>query len=63
MTKEQMQAQIDSARKQVRKMKRHMPYIFHEYSRLHSARQRLVAAKAELKTAQLAWDNLGKKKP
>lgn len=51
--------QIEEARKGVRNMKQHMPYLFPEYSRLHCAKRGLKEAQAELKDAQKAWDRLG----
>lgn len=47
-----------SAKKEVQKLCRHSPYLFHEYHRFISAKKAFDAAKAELAVAKSAWQKL-----
>jgi hypothetical protein len=47
--------QIESARKEVEKMKVACPYIFPQYSRLMMAKDKLELAHKEYKEALAAW--------
>jgi hypothetical protein len=61
MTKyqEQLAEQVAKAQKEVRKMKRAVPYIFPEYVNLHSAKCELEQAQENYRAAKAAWDKLG----
>jgi hypothetical protein len=49
----------EDARAHIREMKKVAPYIYPEYSRLHTARIIFAKAKIELEEAEKAWQELG----
>jgi len=55
----QLLEQTMEAQKEVRKMKRAVPYIFLEYLNLNTARNELEQARTKYKAAKQAWDRLG----
>ena len=52
--------QITQARREVRRMKKHTPYIFQEWQDLRNDEDAWERAKSNLARARAAWANLGK---
>ena len=55
----QLVEQMAGAKKEIRKMKRAVPYIFPEYSILCSAKNKLEQAQENYKAAKQTWNKLG----
>lgn len=51
---------IADSKKEIRKMKKTIPYIFPEYDVLMIAKRRLQESKKQLEEAKRNWNNLGK---
>jgi chromosome segregation ATPase len=50
--------QIESAKKQIRQLKKVTPHIFPEWQRLQNAKAELAEAQQRLEAAQAAWEAL-----
>jgi hypothetical protein len=58
MTQSTLARQIEEARVELKKLKKHCPYLFHEYHELREARTALALAKARLVKALQRWEEL-----
>lgn len=58
-TRESLMDQCRLAAIELRKMKKHSPYLFPQHARLMNAQRALREATAELAEAQAAWDAFG----
>lgn len=57
----EIKQQIKECSKEIREMKKHMPYIFVEHNNMIHAKEKLERAQREYDEAKRIWEQLGNK--